>query len=69
MVRVEQAMTQSALHHRVFGRVHIVLNGPIPPEDDPSAPYAYFGIDHELTYDPFLDDFGPTNLLYEIGIR
>ena len=51
------------IHHRIFGRVHLVLTGTTDVNDDPSAPYAYFGIDDELSYDPFLDEFGPSSIL------
>ena len=54
---------QCITHHRVFGRVHVILHANILPEDDPDSPYAYFGIDQDLTYYPLLDEFGPMNLL------
>ena len=30
-------------HHRIFGRVHVVLYASEIPADDPDSPYAYFG--------------------------
>ncbi len=50
-------------HHRIFGRVHVVLHGSNVPSDDPAAPFAYFSAGSELVYHPFCNDFGPMNLL------
>jgi hypothetical protein len=58
-----KAHATGVIHHRVFGRVHVLLNSPKAPADDSSAPYAYFEIDSEIMYEPFFEDFGPTNLL------
>ena len=53
------------LYHRIFGRVHVVFNSSTLANDskDEASPYAYFTIGSELMYEPFLDDFGPPNLL------
>jgi hypothetical protein len=52
-----------ATHHRIFGRVHLVLYDATLPNDDPAAPFAYFSPGSELVYHPFCNDFGPMNLL------
>jgi hypothetical protein len=54
---------QHVTHHRVFGRVHLVLNDSKLPIEDPASPFEYFTIGSELVYHPFCDDFGPMNLL------
>jgi hypothetical protein len=58
----KQRMLSTRLHHRVFGRLH-VLSCPKLPDLFPQDPYAYFQVVDEIKRLNYRDPHGPANLL------
>ena len=62
IIKQTQILNFSSLHHRVFGRLHLLLCSFLPEQSD-EDPFAYFQVGEDITRCNYRDPNGPANLL------